>query len=68
MTTHNFGITYDGSGTGYIVFDLEDPHAMPLFKSESKSECIAEAERLNDWPITGDEQAYAKQRLKARGF
>jgi len=34
-----------------------------LFESESKSRCIAEAQRLNGYePVDGDEQTYAKQR------
>ena len=36
-----------------------------VFRYESKSEAIAKAQKLNGWPVDGDEQSYGRQIMSA---
>lgn len=46
-------------------FVRQDDTREAVFQSDSKSETVAEAERRNGWPITGDEAAYTQSRTAA---
>jgi len=59
-----FGVNYNSSGLGYMVFSLDGEEV--VFTSPNKSECIRKAQDLNGWRVTGNEQDYAKQREQTR--
>ncbi len=42
-------------------FVREEVTGLSVFHEDAKSLVIAESERRNGWPVTGSEQAYAKQ-------
>ena len=60
----NYNLIYDARSSDYLVQDADTFDN--VFRSASKSEAIAESQRLNKLlPIDGDERTYAEQRRRA---
>ena len=62
---HRYRLKY-GDRSGYVVRDYGLRIHPTVFKSDSKSLCIAKAQELNGFtPIDGDEQTYGRQTTEA---
>lgn len=59
MTKDQKVIVEYGPRGGYVV--RERLSRSIVFRADSKSECIAEAQKQNGFAIDGDEQSYAEQ-------
>jgi hypothetical protein len=64
---HRYRLKYGDSG-GYVVKDWGYVGTHPVvFRSDSKSECIAKAQELNGFtPIDGSESTYGRQIAEAK--